>query len=222
MFGEQFTGENAHTCKVTTAMILNNLRILKRLNRGDNYYEEYLKHYAREGEKFFDQYHLAIHYVQFAKPKRILEIGVRTGLSICNMLSAYTDYSCIEKIVLIDIWADGFASPEIVKMNLRAMNFPDSIPIKFWKEDSKTAIPQLEEKFDYVLVDGNHAKEAAREDLKNAARLVAKDGLIVFDDITEHGCNLQDVWDEFKVAHDHLFDFHENHKGKGVGWGVKK
>ena len=222
MFGENFTGEKAHPCKITTAMVLNNLRILKKLNPGDNYYDEYLKHFAREGERFFDQYHLAIHFVQFAKPKRILEIGVRTGLSICNMLSAYTDYSCIEKITLIDIWADGFASPEIVKMNMRGLNFPE-LPIEFVKESSQTALVALEgQKFGYVLVDGDHSKEAATEDLKTCAPLVEQGGVIVFDDITPHGCNLQDVWDEFKAAHFHLFDFGENQNGKGVGWGIKK
>ena len=65
--------------ELLTAYVLNNLRIMKAKNPGDTYYEEYLKHTAREEAKFFDQYCLAIGQVLHAQPKRILEIGVRTG-----------------------------------------------------------------------------------------------------------------------------------------------
>ena len=204
-----------------TAHILNTLRILKGKNPGDNYYDEYLKHYAREGEDFFDQYHFAIDRVISHQPTRILEIGVRTGLSICNMLSAYTDYSNIEVIRLIDVWSDGYATPEIVKMNMKAMNFPD-LPVDFIVGDSKLEVPKLEDKYDYILVDGDHGKEAAAEDLINVVRLCDSGGVIVFDDISKYGCDLLDVWDDFKSAHYHLFDFDMNIKGKGTAWAIKR
>ena len=210
-----------------TAYIMNTLRILKGKNPGDNYYDEYLKHYAREGDKFYDQYHFAIQWVLNNHPKRILEIGVRTGLSICNMLSAYIDYSSIESIRLVDIWSDGYASPEIVKMNMRAMNFPKRVMdlTEFIVGSSLEEIPKYDSAvnyYDYILVDGDHAKKAAAQDLKNVVRLCAPGGVIVFDDISEHGCNLLDVWEAFKTAHYHLFDFDMNLNGKGTAWAVKK
>ena len=206
--------------RTLTAYILNNLRILKQKNPGDTYYDEYLKHSEREGVDFFDQYHCAILRVVLHKPKRILEIGVRTGLSICNMLSAYRDVKEIERIVLCDIWNDGFASPEIVKMYLKALNL--NVKPEFIVGDSKVEIPKLEGEFDYVLVDGAHDKETARLDLENVVRLCAPGGVIVFDDISKWGCNLDDVWQAFKAAHKEEFIFNENYNGKGVGWGEKR
>lgn len=205
---------------VLTAYVLNNLRILKAKNPGDNYYDEYLKHSERDGSDFYDQYHLAITRAIHCMPRRILEIGVRTGLCICNMLSAYRDVKQIERIVLCDIWDDGFASPEIVKMNLRALNI--QVNPEFIVGDSKIEIPKLEGEFDYILVDGDHGKEAARKDLENVVRLCAKGGIIVFDDISPHGCNLLDVWEEFADDHEGEFAFDTDMKGKGTAWAEKQ
>ena len=211
------------TLKALNVHIFNNLRILKAKNPGDNYYDEYLKHYAREGDKFYDQYHFAVQWVITHSPKSILEIGTRTGLSICNMLSAYVDYKGIERIVLTDLFNDGFISPEIVKMNMRALNIPKEVmdKTKFIVGDSKTEVPKLEGTFEFVLVDGSHVKEDARKDLENVVRLCAKNGVIVFDDTTDRGCNLQDVWDDFKKSHENEFNFGENHDGKGTSWATK-
>ncbi len=212
---------------ILTRYVLNTLRILKAKNPGDTYYDEYLKHFAREGEEFYDQYHFAIERVMDFAPKRILEVGVRTGLSICNMLSAYTDYSGIEKVVLVDVWNDGFASPRIVQMNLKAVGIPQELfnKIELHTVDSHVYLPEVMiprgDSFDYILVDGDHSKEGARIDLSNAAKLVEPGGVIVFDDITDRGCNLQDVWDDFKEIYWKEFTFSEDHNGKGVGWAIK-
>lgn len=210
--------------QVLNSFIFNNLRILKGRNKGDLYYEEYLKHHKREGDVFYDQYHYAVERVLSHKPSRILEIGIRTGLCVCNMLSAYIDHSNIERIVLIDLWNDGYTGPGIVKMNLKTLNIPQDVidKIEFITGDSKVEVPKLEGEFDYILVDGDHEKEASRLDLENVVRLCAPGGVIVFDDLTPHGCNLQDVWDGFKLSHNMEFDFGENHDGKGVGYAVKK
>lgn len=208
---------------ILTAYILNNLRILKAKNPGDTYYEEYLKHTEREGDNFYDQYCFAVERAITHKPKRILEIGVRTGLCIANMLSAYRDLSGIERIVLMDIWNDGFASPAIVQMNMRALNVGSVIPkTEFIIGDSKNYVPKLEGQFDYILVDGDHAKEAACIDLENVVRLCAPGGVIVFDDISPHGCNLLDVWEAFKETHKAEFNFAEDMHGKGTAIAFKK
>lgn len=206
--------------KTLTQYIFNNLRILKGHNLGDTYYEEYLKHYTREGDEFFDHYHLAVQTVAEKKPLRILEIGVRTGICICNMLSAYLDAKEVQRVVLIDLWNDGFVTENIVKMNLKAMNLPMD-KIHFIKGDSLVEVPKLNEEFDWILVDGCHDKAIAALDLENVVRLCADGGVIVFDDISKYGCNLRDVWEEFMARHMSEFKFYDNYKGKGVGWAVK-
>lgn len=204
----------------TTNYVFNTLRILKARNKGDTYYEEYLKHYAREGDDFYDHYHLAVETVCVRPPKRILEIGVRTGICICNMLSAYIDPSIVERVTLIDVWDDGFASPNLVKMNMKTMSIPFD-NVEFITGDSLIEVPKLEGTYDWILVDGCHDKRVAKEDLDNVVRLCETGGMIVFDDISPFGCDLVDVWNDFKAQYAGHFHFNENMNGKGVGWAVK-
>lgn len=206
------------------SVIFNTLRILKGVNKGDAYYENYLWHLDRDGEKFYDSYMLLWEIGSVFQPKRILEIGTRTGISLCQLLSAYVDHSKIERIVCVDPFNDGFISSNLVRKNLRHLNLPTD-KIKFIEESSETAMPKLieaNEQFDYVLVDGDHSKPAAIRDLENAHKLISPDGIIVFDDISPYGCDLLDVWNTFSGTHSNEYDFEMNLSGKGTAWAVKK
>jgi len=210
--------------KIPNEVIFNTLRILKKHNPGDLYYEAYLGHLAKRKDTFFDIYHFAWAWGITHKPKRILEIGVRTGLSICQLLSSYIDQTLIEKVVLCDIWADGYTSPEIVKMNLKALNIPLDA-IEFIVGDSKEKIPELAKmgaKFDYILVDGDHSQEGAKIDLENVRTMINPGGVIVFDDIDPDGMSLAPVWHEFMNNHQQEFEWNEDYNGKGLGWAIKK
>lgn len=208
--------------KIPNEVIFSILRTLKGVNPGDLYYEAYLGHLAKRKETFFDIYHFAWSWVIEHHPKRILEIGVRTGLSICQLLSAYIDTSIIEKIVLCDVWNDGFTSPELVKLNIQTLNIPVLDKTEFIIGDSKVEIPKLiGQQFDWILVDGDHTPENALIDLENVKQLIAKDGVIVFDDIDPDGMSLASVWHEFMNKYKDEFEWHEDYNGKGVGWGIK-
>ncbi len=210
--------------QLSNAAIFNTLRILKGVNPGDAYLEAYLGHYAKRKEKFFDLYHLAWWFATEFKPKFIMEIGVRTGISICQMLSALYPINATEKVVLFDIFNDGYCSPEIVKINLKHLNIPID-KIEFFTGSSLDTVPQYkktfpEQKFDWILVDGDHIRETARKDLENVVDLVEKNGLIVMDDLSEEPgeCALLPVWNEFKEAHKDKFIWSENLNGKGIGF----
>jgi predicted O-methyltransferase YrrM len=209
---------------ISNEVIFNTLRILKKVNQGDLYYENYLGHLQKRGETFYDIYHFAWEWVIKHHPKRILEIGTRTGLSLCQLLSAYIDYSQIERIVSCDLYADGFISPGLVKLNLRTLNIPQAIidKIEFKIGDSKQTVPLLEGKFDYILVDGSHEVIDAKIDLENVRPLIEVGGVIVFDDLTPDGMSLEPVWNEFKEAYKEEFEFDENMNGKGIGWALKR
>jgi predicted O-methyltransferase YrrM len=215
---------NANAWKVVNSTIFNTMRILKKVNPADTYIDNYLWHFHKRQDNFMDSYHLMWWIAaQWTGPKNIMEIGCRTGISICQLMSALIDYTDI-KVVLCDIFNDGFLSSDIVTMNMKALNIPvDNVEFKIG--DSKATVPQIKANsdlmFDYILVDGDHAKESAKRDLKNACDLLKPGGYLLFDDLTPDGCNLQDVWDEFTSEHDD-FEFFENHEGKGIGWGVKK
>ena len=210
--------------RIPNEVIFSTLRILKQANPGDLYYEAYLGHLAKRKETFFDIYHFAWAWAIEYKPKRILEIGVRTGLSICQLLSAYIKYDGIEKIVLCDVFNDGFTSPELVKANLQTLAIPNEVisKIEFLVGDSKIHIPTLlEQQFDYILVDGSHEVSDATIDLENVKPLIAQGGVIVFDDIDPDGMSLAPVWHEFMNKYQSEFEWHEDYNGKGLGWAIK-
>ena len=204
------------------------MRVLKKVNPGDTYLENYLWHYNKRKETFFDIYHFAWAWVLEHHPKRILEIGTRTGISICQLLSAYMDYSGIEKIVCCDLFNDGFISPELVKLNMRTLLIPEEVINKtqFLVGDSRiTVTPLIQTEagtYDYILVDGSHIEADAIVDLENSHLLVKSGGVIVFDDITEDGMNLLGVWNTFKNKYPNEYEYHEDMNGKGVGWAIKK
>ena len=76
--------------------------------------------------------------------------------------------------------------------------------------------------FPRILVDGDHDKGAARRDLENVSDMLAPAGILIFDDIAEDGCALDDVWRQFKEHHPGEYLYAEHYAGKGVGLGVRK
>ena len=209
--------------KIPNETIFAILRALKHANPGDTYYENYMWHYNKRKELFFDIYHLAWAWAIEHKPKRILEIGTRTGISLCQLLSAYMDTSSIERIVSCDLFNDGFISPDLVRYNLRYVGIPEATieKIEFMIGDSKVTVPQIKGEFDWILVDGDHSVEGARADLENVKPLIAQGGIIVFDDITEDGMNLLPVWADFRDKYQHEFEWMDNQNGKGAAWAVR-
>ena len=208
--------------KLLTSIIFHNLRILHGVTPRDTYIENYKAHRDREGDNFFDIYSLAFWWGTYKQPRYILEIGTRSGLSLIQLLSASTG---TERICLFDLWNDGLCDEELVKKHLRYLNVP-TYRLEFYKGDSHETVPKFIEtntdKFDWILVDGDHSPEGALKDLECAYQLVAKDGVIVFDDIVEHdGVKLRDTWEAFKNKHFKEFSWNEDLHGKGTGWCIK-
>lgn len=212
-----------------TPGILALMRSMKALNPGDSYYENYLGHYNACDTIFFDQYHVAAWYGAFNAPRRILEIGTRTGISLAQLLAHYVgEQAWPEKIISVDPFPDEYASPAIVKMNLSRVGLPKHViqSVEFRVEKSETALLDLQAQgltFDYILVDGDHSPEPALADLVAAEQLVEVNGVIVFDDISKAGCDLLPTWEAWKAqertAH---FDFFERLEGKGTAWAVRR
>ena len=106
-----------------------------------------------------------------------------------------------------------------------------AIPVipEFYQGDSKETLPKFKEtntdKFDWILVDGAHDFGTASLDLENVVDLVAKNGVIVFDDISPTPDFLDNsmlpVWNEFKKRHFNEFKWHIDTFGKGTAWAKK-
>ena len=168
-----------HSC------IFNTLRILKQHNPEDQYLEAYKWHYEKQGNNFLDSYHLMWWIGANFAPKRILEIGCRTGVSICQLLSSYIDHSVIEDVTLVDVFAEQ-GSPQSVMGNIQLLNLPHE-KVNIIKGSSLDVMHDLikgassvRDFYNYILVDGCHDKDYARMDLQNAAVLIAPSGFIFF------------------------------------------
>jgi SAM-dependent methyltransferase len=205
--------------RIITRCVFNTMRILRRVNPGDTYIDNYLWHWEKQGDKFFDQYHLAWIWGALEQPKYILEIGTRTGISLCQLLSAIgPDYKDVHAVTF-DLFDDGYISPKLVELNLKTLNIPTDL-VEFVIGNSAHTVPKyLEEHpgelYDWVLVDGDHEKGAARLDLENVCEHVKPGGILVFDDVSLDGCDLLDVWHGFTQDHPE-FEYELNMDGKGT------
>lgn len=203
------------------------MRALKRVNPGDAYLENYLGMRAKYGKEFHDTYQLLWAIGAAVGPKRILEIGTRTGISICQLLFAHKDLESVEAVVCVDPF-DQWTSPNLVRANLAYLGLPhdqDTVTIHPVTSDEYFAMPRPADfkLFDYILVDGDHSKAQARKDLDNALKLIAPRGIIVFDDIsTAPGeCALEDVWEAWAKDNKDSFAFFKDMRGKGVAHAIK-
>jgi predicted O-methyltransferase YrrM len=213
--------------KLLTAIVFHNLRILHGVTPQDTYLDNYKAHLEKAGEEFFDIHCLAVQWATDHHPKKIMEIGSRTGLSLAQLLSPYQDFTDM-RIVLFDVWNDGLSNPELIKKHLKHLAIPTD-SIEFYKGDSKETVPEFKktnkDKFDWILVDGGHDFPTATQDLNNVVDLVAQEGVIVFDDVTPQpdfsDNSMLPVWTEFKKNHYNEFSWNEDTNGKGTCWAIK-
>jgi predicted O-methyltransferase YrrM len=209
--------------KTLTSIIFHNLRILDKVEPNDTYVNNYRWHWDNWGDEFFDQYCLGFWWGSEYNPKNILEIGSRTGLSLCQLLSGCKDYDR-KRVVCFDLWDDGLSCPDLIRKYLSHLNI--SVEPEFIQGNSLETVPKFKEtntdKFDYILVDGGHSDEVASVDLENIVDLVAQGGVIVFDDIAatveSDGFNIKTTWENFKKRHFNEFKWNENLAGKGTAW----
>lgn len=226
--------------------IVNLVNQLHEHNPYDSYWGELLE--LSKKPDFFEPCMLQSWIGKNRKPKKILEIGTRTGGSLISLLSSYNSFEDV-KVYSFDLWVENLRASflsripvlrsvlrklplnkslalNIVKKNLKIFSIPVSI-ITFISGDSKKTVPAFFRanpaiKFDYILVDGAHDAQTAAIDLENVASYITKDGFLVFDDIGPESYHLLSVWEKFKANHKDDFLFYENMHRKGVGWAIKK
>lgn len=221
------TPEQMQDVRTLTPAMFEVMAELKTLNPGDTYLEAYKWHLEQSGEEFFDQYHLARWYGAHNPPRRILEIGTRTGISLCQLLSAHVAKDSIDSIDCIDPWPDDYAHPGIVTMNLKKLGLVLGDRLHFHRDFSNRVLPAMiaeGRQFDYILVDGDHNPEVAIEDLRMAVQLMAPGGVMVFDDISAAGCNLEETFDKWwsQFAPLENVKSFKNLSGKGTAWVTKQ
>jgi len=165
-------------------------------------------------------------YAHSLRPVTYLEIGVRRGRSIAQVLVESPGTQAFG----FDLWVPHYAGepnpgPEFVTrelLNLGVKRLP-----AFWVGRSQVTVPlflldpSTPEGFELINVDGDHSYEGAREDLQSAFARLANGGAIVFDDITHPShADLMRLWEETKQAHPDCL-FFEDLRGYGTGVALK-
>jgi hypothetical protein len=204
--------------------IMNTMRILKPKFMEDTFYETY-QGMIKKYPDFFDVYMLAWNIGATISPKRVLEVGARAGTAFCQLWSAYLHPEVLERAVLVDPFTDGFCSAQRIIDNIKHLYLPyDDQKVTVHEEMSQSFLPSLlGQKFDYILIDGDHDYGVARMDLENSVPLCAEGGIIAFDDISNSPgeCGLITVFEDFADSHKDEFEFYTRMEGKGTGWCIK-
>jgi len=90
----------------TAPFVLNNFRLLRKLDPNDHYWSIFtdLRKYTVNG--VFIETAMVVSWIgNTYKPKKILEIGTRTGGSLIALLSNYQDFSSVQ-VVSFDLWRE--------------------------------------------------------------------------------------------------------------------
>lgn len=212
--------------KLLTSIIFHNLKTLYKVEPRDTYIVNYLNLLKISGDNFFDIYSLGFWWGSNFHPKKIMEIGSRTGLSLIQLLSGYVEYPKNLRVTLFDRWDDGLSNPELIKKYCNHLAIPTDA-IEFYTGDSLETVPEFKkynpnERFDWILVDGSHEYDWAKADLENVVSMIAKDGVIVMDDLNgQAGPGPKKAWDEFKNKYFKEFSWQEDLAGKGTAWAKK-
>jgi MoaA/NifB/PqqE/SkfB family radical SAM enzyme/predicted O-methyltransferase YrrM/tetratricopeptide (TPR) repeat protein len=149
---------------------------------------QWMQEHMENGRPFWN-IHVALAFLaERIKPKTYLEIGVRTGCSLVQVLNNATP----ELVVGLDIWDGMYADmPNTVDYTQSQIaRFQSSkcmaVPVKLIQGNSHKALKQFIAagmKFDLITIDGDHSEAGAEEDLVDCEKLLAEQGAIVFDDI---------------------------------------
>lgn len=144
----------------------------------------------------FDRKRPIIKYIRKHQPKRILEIGVFNGVFSERMLAEaakgnseihYTGVDLFSELQTeenyiqeVSLWADS-------KVNLErklTSRFPH-IHISLLQGLSSDVLPDLiGREFDLIFIDGGHSELTVQSDWEDSEPLLAKGGIIFFDDYT--------------------------------------
>lgn len=119
------------------------------------------------------------------QPKSYLEIGVQEGNSLKAVLKADNEKR-ISILHLCDLWGasyggTGRGSHDHIHGVLRSANFQGEVT--FHDGDSKIKLLDIKQKFDMILVDGDHSDFGCTIDMIHAWPLLNPGGIMLVDDI---------------------------------------
>jgi predicted O-methyltransferase YrrM len=211
--------------KENTKDVVNVLKVLE----PEPYATERLKDFEEQlvsNTKKWDICSVLSLYSKVLQPSSYLEIGVRRGKSMANVLR----FSSHCKAYGFDMWITNYAGvsnpgPDFVRAEMKKLGYLGELVLIHG--DSHITVPSfvrtnIEVKFDMVLVDGDHSYEGALKDLENVAPVIKLNGVLVFDDIYDVRTPwLLDAWKKFLEQHKEFVQIIESKDFTGTAVAVK-
>lgn len=179
-----------------------------------------------KGESWFDSVIFLNWFAATYKPAYYLEVGVRRGRSMAQVVTASPYTNCYG----FDMWIPDYSGvenpgPDFVigeMMRLGALQRPNLI-----MGDSHVTLPAFwntsgnPDMFELIFIDGDHSYAGAKLDLELAFKHLAPGGALLFDDIAHISHpDLYPLWQEFKARHPE-FLFIEDLSGNGTAVAFK-
>lgn len=131
-------------------------------------------------------------------PESYLEVGCADGGSLVEALGRFPS---LVRVAVADTWGQeyggtGRGGHQHIERSLTNL-FPQ-VRIDFYDGSSHDTLPQIVDRFDLILVDGDHSATGARQDLDDCWKLLSTGGTLLFDDVT-HPAHpyLSDIFMEF-------------------------
>jgi predicted O-methyltransferase YrrM len=110
----------------TKPFVLSNFRMLRRLDPNDHYWSIFSDISRLTVNGVFIETAMVVSWIgDKFRPKRVLEIGTRTGGSLIALLSNYQDYSDVE-VVSFDLWREYVSTTLLSRILTRMVSKPDS------------------------------------------------------------------------------------------------
>lgn len=162
------------------------------------------------------------------RPQRMLEIGTAEGGTLFLLCRVLDPNGLIVSVDLPGGWFGGGYPPWRKRLYRRFAS--DGQQVKLIRADSHDprtfeTVKRLigDERFDFILIDGDHTYRGAKQDFEMYQRLVADDGLIAFHDIVpeprDRECQVHRLWNELKSGREFV-EFVENWTQDYAGIGV--
>lgn len=207
------------------------LAILERLTK-DHWLKKNIESYHRliaDKVPGFDAASFINWYAEHFRPRNYLEVGVRRGRSMAQVLTQSPETQAFG----FDMWIPDYGSdpaqnvqtsnpgPDFVRQEFRNLgiasrptltkgNSHQTLP-RFWRD------PKSPQQFDLIFVDGDHTYDGAKLDLDICFEHLAAGGALVFDDILHPAHpELEQLWAETKDQYPECICI-EHPSGMGTG-----
>ncbi|MFD1139448.1 class I SAM-dependent methyltransferase [Paenibacillus urinalis] len=160
-------------------------------------------------------------FIQFFKPRQVIELGTHYGCSFFAMCQAIKDFNLETEINAVDTWKGdsqaGFYGEEVFEIVNRTIDtYFSEISTKLHRMTFDDALSKFEDSsFDIIHIDGFHEYNAVKHDFVSYLPKLRENGVMIFHDIaanTGYGSSI--FWKEIKEKY-HSFEF-EHSWGLGI------